>query len=57
MLIIIASMERELSGVRRVLEPGPSHELRVVGIGTDRAGEALGRYFPRMWGPVTAGPS
>ena len=56
MLTIVASMERELSGVRRVLEPGPSHELRVVGIGTDRAGEAMGQIFSSDVGAGHRGP-
>ena len=57
MLTIVASMERELSGVRRVLKPGPSHELRVVGIGPDRASDAMEQIFSSDAGPVPAGPS
>ena len=56
MLTIVASMERELSGVRRVLEPGPGHELRVVGIGPDRAGEATGQIFSSDAGTGPRGP-
>ncbi len=56
MLTIVASMERELFGVRRVLKPGQGHELRVVGIGPDRAGDAMGQIFSTEVGAGPRGP-
>ena len=56
MLTIVASMERELSGVRRGLKPGQGHELRVVGIGPDRAGEAMRQIFSADAGTRPRGP-
>ena len=56
MLTIVASMERELSGLRRVLKPGQGHELRVVGIGPDRAGDTTGQMLSSDVGAGSRGP-
>ena len=56
MLTIVASMERELSGLRRGLKPGQGHELRVVGIGPDRAGDTTGQMLSSDVGAGSRGP-